>query len=266
MQRGILEHQSAAGEVENAELPGRPRPADDAGHRGRRAPTTCRSSSRPRASWPGCCRTPSSSSCPGPATCPPWSGRSRPPTWSGRRCWTDRPRTARPLQPDRRAVRRGQGAGGGEDRRGDLAAARRRRRRRRRVTCAGSAASSAYRFCTGSSSATTASVDRLLQRAVRRDAVGRAAAGGEDVEQVGHARLGRPVGPHRGRAGLGVGDRARHLAAYDVGRVEQEDRARRRRPTCTSCGSGSARSMTRAPAVGGRDDLGDREHLAVGAG
>ena len=33
--------------------------------------------------------------------------------------------------------------------------------------------------------------------------------------------------PHRVRAGLRVGDRAGDLAAYDVGRVEQVDRAGR---------------------------------------
>ena len=61
------------------------------------------------------------------------------------------------------------------------------------VTWTGSAASSAYRFWIGSSVATTASVTARLSAPYVVEPVGRAAARLEDVEQVGHAGLRRPV-------------------------------------------------------------------------
>ena len=118
------------------------------------------------------------------------------------------------------------------------------------MTCAGSASSSAYRFWSGSSSATHGVGDRALERAVGGDALGRTAARRQDLEEVGHSRLGPRSAAYGVRAGLAVGDRAGDLAADDVGRVEQPDHARAVGAALAHLAVGSARSITRAPAAG----------------
>ena len=95
----------------------------------------------------------------------------------------------------------------------------------RRSTWTGSAARSAYRFWIGSSVGHDRVGHGALQRAVRRR---RPSAEPPQASRTS-SRLVTPglSGERRtaSGAGVGVGDRARDLPAYDVGRVEQVDRA-----------------------------------------
>ena len=77
----------------------------------------------------------------------------------------------------------------------------------------------------------------------------RPAAGLEDVEEVGHPGLRRAVPADGIRADAGVGDRSGDLAAYDVGRVEQEHEPVRL-VGLAHLRVGSRRSITRAPTGG----------------
>ena len=119
------------------------------------------------------------------------------------------------------------------------------------ATCVASAARSAYRFRSGSSSRHDRVGDRRLEGAVRREAVGRAAAGHEDVEQVGDAGLRLAVRAY-GAGPVSESVTARtDLAPDRVRRVEQVDACRRRLVLDFPIFDvGSDRSITRAPTAG----------------